>query len=524
MDHEGAAKASPRCRVETGILARLGRSSPLINQPGPAPNHPRAVRPPFDLGGVHVEPDLNTVTGPAGSVSVEPKVMEVLVVLVQRRGETVSPQELIDSVWQGRAVVDAVVTRAISELRRALGDDPKAPRFIQTVARRGYRLVAQLDAQLDSPPLVAAPTSQRRSRLLAAALVSGAVLGGASLIWQGLDPAQVEATGLPPEAFGLYAEAKRALSGGSCVAPEVLGQLERVLALAPTSAAAWETYGWAQYNRVSSCGESGTAYVAAMQAAERAHELDPARQGPLAIQAAVLTETGRAELAYDLLAPSLDALEAPVELLALAGYALTYTGALEEAAVLAERVVERDPSFYLREGWTPNALLYLGREARFLEISAQGPSPLARFYRGYAWYRLGQPARALAELAPIFADRPTDPFARQAEAVVALLEGRPEDARLLVGQLALQRQRLRSADGELSFRLAELSCAAGDAGRALSLLEDAVDQGFFCEACFASSAALEQLVESPEFQATVKRARGRAEAFAASRPELGHDG
>lgn len=519
---QGFEKGAP----SADIVARRFRDE-ILPLPSSPPSDPQSrasqafpVEPagPFDLGGVRVEPGLNTLTGPQGAVTLEPKVMEVLQVLARRHGETVAAEELIAEVWEGREVVDAVVTRAISELRRALGDDPKNPRFIQTVARRGYRLIAPLGPPETAPPAPspASPSAKEGPWIslpwLLAPLALALLLTVVWLVWRGVRPKSPEED-LPPEAYRLYAQAKQALAGGSCVAQEVLGDLKRVLELAPTFAPGWEAYGWAQYNRVSSCGESGAAYAEAMSAAQRAAELAPERSGALAIQAAVLTETGRAELAYELLAPRLAAGPPDVEVLVLAGYALTYAGALEAAATLAEQVMARDPTFYQREGWTPNALLYLGRERRFLEISAQGGSPLARFYRGYAWYRLGDGPRALAELAPIFADRPSDPFARQAEAVVAILEKRPDDARLLIGQLALQRARLDSGDGELSFRLAELSAAAGDPHRALALVTQAVEQGFFCTRCFAGSASLRPLAAEAAFLAALEQARERESRF-----------
>lgn len=475
-----------------------------MSEPQPQPSRPTA---PFDLAGLRVEPGLDTVVGSSGAIHLEPKVMEVLLLLARRQGETVSAQELIDEVWKGREVVDAVVTRAISELRRALGDDPKAPRFIQTVARRGYRLIAPITP-------AAAPARGRRPwrgyGLGALALLAASLAVGLAL----RRPAAAE---LPPQAYRLFTEARQALDGGSCVAEEALGSLEKVLALAPTHAPAWEAYGWAHYNRVSSCGESGAAYVEATKAAERALELDLRLAGALALQAAVLTETGRAERALELLAPRQ---EGSAELAALAGYAATYVGDLDEAARLAERAVALDATFYEREGWTPNALLYLGRERRFLEIAARGTSPLARFYRGFAHYRLGESERARAELEPAFVDRPSDPFARLAEALVAILDGRPEEARLLVGQLALQRERLAASDGELTFRLAELTAAAGEPERALALLERAVDQGFVCSRCLASAPTLRPLLARPAGAPLLARAQARERALGAASGKL----
>lgn len=83
--------------------------------------------------------------GPAAAataVQVEPKVMEVLVCLARRAGRVVAKDELVREVWEGRYVSDDVVWRSVRELRRALGDEARAPRFIETIPKRGYRLLA----------------------------------------------------------------------------------------------------------------------------------------------------------------------------------------------------------------------------------------------------------------------------------------------------------------------------------------------------------------------------------------------
>ncbi|MGH9323252.1 MAG: winged helix-turn-helix domain-containing protein [Vicinamibacteria bacterium] len=75
-------------------------------------------------------------------VRVEPKAMRVLVYLAERAGEEVSREEILLEVWRDSPVGAEVLTNAIWELRRALGDDAREPDFIQTVSRKGYRLVA----------------------------------------------------------------------------------------------------------------------------------------------------------------------------------------------------------------------------------------------------------------------------------------------------------------------------------------------------------------------------------------------
>ncbi len=90
----------------------------------------------------YVEPSLNRVSGPAGTVRLEPKVMAVLLCLVEHGDEVVPKERLMRAVWPDTFVGDDVLTRAISELRRVFGDDVRDPRFIQTIPKSGYRLIA----------------------------------------------------------------------------------------------------------------------------------------------------------------------------------------------------------------------------------------------------------------------------------------------------------------------------------------------------------------------------------------------
>jgi DNA-binding winged helix-turn-helix (wHTH) protein len=106
------------------------------------------------------------------AVQVEPKVMEVLVCLARRAGRVVTKHELVREVWEGRFVSDDVVWRSVRELRRALGDEARAPRFIETIPRRGYRLLAPV-AEVPEPGGPAA-------RDLAPVAVSAAAPAGAA--------------------------------------------------------------------------------------------------------------------------------------------------------------------------------------------------------------------------------------------------------------------------------------------------------------------------------------------------------
>ena len=97
---------------------------------------------PFTLGEWLVQPQLNRLSRPGGEdAQLEPKMMDVLVRLAQTTGEVVSREDLIDAVWPEVFISESVLTRAIAGLRRALGDDARKPRFIETISKRGYRLI-----------------------------------------------------------------------------------------------------------------------------------------------------------------------------------------------------------------------------------------------------------------------------------------------------------------------------------------------------------------------------------------------
>jgi pimeloyl-ACP methyl ester carboxylesterase/DNA-binding winged helix-turn-helix (wHTH) protein len=86
-------------------------------------------------------------------IHVTPRSADVLAQLVAHAGEPVSKATLFAAVWRGIAVSDDALTSCISELRRALGDDARNPRFIETRHRRGYRFVASLSRHLPAPAL-----------------------------------------------------------------------------------------------------------------------------------------------------------------------------------------------------------------------------------------------------------------------------------------------------------------------------------------------------------------------------------
>lgn len=166
----------------------------------------------FQLGPWLVEPSLNTISRNGTTVHLEPKLMGVLVCLANHPAEVIPKETLLETVWPDTFVSDDVLKHAISELRRVFGDKAREPSFIQTIAKRGYRLVAPVntvngigDSVCEEQPASAArnsmtPLSIRSWRIGMFAIAGTALL---SLLFMALHESRGHArsagpTGLPP--------------------------------------------------------------------------------------------------------------------------------------------------------------------------------------------------------------------------------------------------------------------------------------------------------------------------------------
>ena len=89
---------------------------------------------------------LNTLTCGNNVVRVEPKVADLLQVLADHAGDVVGRAELLDRVWPGVVVGDEALSQSVNKLRRALGDTSREATYLQTVPKRGYRLIAEVNA------------------------------------------------------------------------------------------------------------------------------------------------------------------------------------------------------------------------------------------------------------------------------------------------------------------------------------------------------------------------------------------
>ncbi|BDH46741.1 transcriptional regulator CadC [Salmonella enterica subsp. enterica serovar Choleraesuis] len=125
-------------------------------------------QPVFQVGQWQLTPAINQISRPGRQVTLEPRLIDLLVYFAQYPDVVLSRDELIDNVWKRNIVTNHVVTQSISELRKCLKDgDENSPEYIVTVPKRGYKLavpVSLIDDGLpdeeSSDPVAAVTTDQ----------------------------------------------------------------------------------------------------------------------------------------------------------------------------------------------------------------------------------------------------------------------------------------------------------------------------------------------------------------------------
>jgi transcriptional activator of cad operon len=158
-----------------------------MTKPSPFTDFSLAV---FAVGEWQADRAAGTLTGRGSLRRLEPKVMDLLVLLAAQGGRVVSREDIMAALWPGLVVGDDSLARTVSKLRQALGDDAKAPSYIETIAKRGYRLLAPVEpvateANPDPPSAAAAGPRRRITAWMAAALAMIMVIGLVSFALRG---------------------------------------------------------------------------------------------------------------------------------------------------------------------------------------------------------------------------------------------------------------------------------------------------------------------------------------------------
>src|SRR5258707_5401065 len=108
------------------------------------------LQPRYRFGEFTVDADQKVLLRNGTPLSLAPKLFDTLLILVENGGRIVEKEALMNRLWPDIFVEEANLTFNIQQLRKALGDDARHPRFIETVTRRGYRFIAHVEDPLDN--------------------------------------------------------------------------------------------------------------------------------------------------------------------------------------------------------------------------------------------------------------------------------------------------------------------------------------------------------------------------------------
>ena len=164
----------------------------------------------FKIGQWQVWPERNLLSSDSDEVQVNARTMDVLCHLAEHAGEVVSREECNEAVWADAVVTDYALTGCISELRQALGDDRSAPRFIETIPKRGYRLAMPVEPLAEATDLPDGRTGRSTRPWILAAILLAVVSAAAWYAHQSDAPtpqtAQPTLAVLPFVAIGVQPE------------------------------------------------------------------------------------------------------------------------------------------------------------------------------------------------------------------------------------------------------------------------------------------------------------------------------
>jgi transcriptional activator of cad operon len=307
-----------------------------------------------------------TLTGEGRVVRLEPRVMAVLLALAERPGILVPQDELLRLVWADTHVAPGALTRAISLIRSALGDDPRQARYVETLHKRGYRLVAPVremaapvrETVADEPAASPPPPVPRPA-------FGWRPLGVATLAMLGVMTVSHEDRRPRPRPFEELRANQKTREGNE----NAYAHYRRAVALDPSSADAHTGLAMTYAFRANYLPDRGRWSSLAVETASRATRLDPDNVGAVKVLGISYAQAGRFQRAVPLYRRTLELRPDDGDARVNLGLALCVSGRLAEAMGQFEQQVAAFPERADGYANLANALAVAGYEARGSEMA-----------------------------------------------------------------------------------------------------------------------------------------------------------
>ena len=468
----------------------------------------------FRLGEWRVEPELGRISDSRGEHHVAPKAMDLLVFLAENAGQVKSKDEILDVVWRHEIVADGAVFRHVSALRSLLGDDRSQPRFIETIPKRGYRLIAPVhpdngsravgsdSSRPDNASAVESHEASGRARRRRLAWLVAGIGALATLVWILWPHRAAEPDDAKPKtpdqerAYQLYLQGH-----GTSRDPDpnlrAIELLRTSVRLDPEAAAAWASLAERLYLHGSYGGGGESEKHEALQAAQKAFELDASSEHALSQLVILYAELGDLGTAHRLVTDFLDRHPGSGEGHFALAYVYRYAGLLPEAARECEAAFAIDPG-NLRLRSCAIVFYRLGDFDRAEQIlRSDTGAEWVLLQRGLVALHRGQPDATL----DLWRKLTQEPWVADYywAGVLAMCLDSPDapgaDARLRKSTEGFRQH----SDPEGAYIGALLMNACGRGDLALDLLEDAATRGYCAVSAFESEPVFAELRAEDRF-------------------------